>query len=147
PAAFAGDTFVGMERYAADVRDRFQMEVPEFEDLVRQGLLEEKFRRLVTDGISVTPEEVREELLRRNEKIKIQYVLVKPNELESKVTVNDADLAAYFEKNKGRYVVPERRVVRYALEDTNHLQQRTTVTDEELRAAYNQSIDSYRVPN
>src|SRR3989454_1111150 len=50
PAAFVGDSFVGMERYAADVRDRFQMDVPEFEELVRQGLLEEKFRRLVTDG-------------------------------------------------------------------------------------------------
>ena len=147
PAAFVGDSFVGMERYAADVRDRFQMDVPEFEELVRQGLLEEKFRRLVTDGISVTPEEVREELQRRNEKIKIEYVVVKPNELESKIAVSEADLAAYFEKNKGRYVVPERRVVRYALLDTNQLQQRITVTDGELRAAYNESIDRYRVPN
>src|SRR3989441_11321969 len=54
---------------------------------------------------------------------------------------------SYFEKNKGRYVVPERRVVRYALLDTNQLQQRITVTDGELRAAYNESIDRYRVPN
>src|SRR5205807_1718424 len=59
PAAFVGDSFVGMERYAADVRDRFQMDVPEFEELVRQGLLEEKFRRLVTDGITVTDGELR----------------------------------------------------------------------------------------
>src|SRR5207302_1926220 len=112
-----------------------------------QGLLEEKFRRVMTERISVTPKEVREELQRRNEKIKIEYVVVKPNELESKIAVSEADLAAYFEKNKGRYVVPERRVVRYALLDTNQLQQRITVTDGELRAAYNESIDRYRVPN
>src|SRR6266849_5637554 len=147
PAAFVGDSFVGMERYAADVRDRFQMDVPEFEELVRQGLLEEKFRRLVTDGISVTPEEVQQEFRRRNEKAKIEYVLIKPDELESKVGVADAELASYFEKNKARYVVPERRVVRFALLDLNQLRQRISVSDEELRAYYNEHIEVYRIQN
>jgi len=31
------------------------MTVPVFEDLIKQGLLEEKFRRLVTDGVSAGP--------------------------------------------------------------------------------------------
>ncbi len=147
PTAFAGDAFIGRERYAAEVQQRFQMSVPEFEELVREGLLEEKFRRLVSDGISVTPEEVEQEFHRRNEKIKIEYVVVKPDELQSKVAATDADLASFFEKNKARYSVPERRVARYALLALDQLRQRVTVSDQELRAYYNEHIDRYRVQN
>jgi len=147
PSAFTGQNFVGMEQYATEVQLRFDMGVAEFEELIRQGLLEEKFRRLVTDGISVTPEEVQQEFRRRNEKAKIEYVLIKPDELESKVGVADAELVSYFEKNKARYVVPERRVVRFALLDLNQLRQRISVSDEELRAYYNEHIEVYRIQN
>ena len=51
PTAFVGGTFVGNEQYAAQVLERSNMGVPEFEDVVGQGLIEEKFRELVTDGI------------------------------------------------------------------------------------------------
>ncbi len=59
PTAFVGGTFVGNDQYAAQVEAASGMGVPEFEDLVGQGLLEEKFRELVTDGMSVSPAEVR----------------------------------------------------------------------------------------
>jgi len=147
PTAFAGETFVGMDRYAAEVEQRTGLGVAEFEELVRQALLEEKFRRLVTDGISITPEEVQQEFRRRNEKIKIEYVLIKPEELEPKIAASDAELAAYFDQNKARYVVPDRRVVRYASLDLNQLRQRIAVSDEELRAYYNQHINLYRIQN
>ena len=58
---------------------------------------------------------MRDEFRRENEKIKLDYVLIKPDDLQSKVELSDADLAAYFEKNKAQYVVPERRTVDYAL--------------------------------
>jgi len=147
PTAVVGGAFVGMEQYAAEVQQRTGLSVAEFEEAMRQALLEEKFRRLVTAGISVTPEEVQQEFRRRDEKIKIEYVLIKPNELEAKIPVRDTELAAYFQQNKGRYVVPERRVVRYALLDLNQLHQRTSVSEEELRAYYNEHLDLYKVQN
>jgi parvulin-like peptidyl-prolyl isomerase len=39
PTAFNGGTFVGMDRYAAEVQARFQLPVAEFEELIRQSLL------------------------------------------------------------------------------------------------------------
>jgi peptidyl-prolyl cis-trans isomerase D len=147
PTAVVGGAFVGIEQYSLEVQQRTGLSVEEFEELIRQALLEEKFRRLVTDGISVTPDEVQQEFRRRNEKIKIEYVLIKPDALESKVAASEAEPAAYFEKNKARYVVPERRVVRYALLDLNQVRQRATVTDAELRAYYTAHIDVYRIQN
>jgi len=149
PSLFAGDTFLGRERYALELQQRFglDMTISEFEELIRKGLLEEKFRQLVTDGVSVTPDEVAEEFRRRNEKVTIDYVLIDPTQLESKVQVSDADLSAYFEKNKSRYQLPERRSVDYILLDLREVGQRVQVTDQELRAYYNEHIDLYRVQN
>jgi len=39
-----------MDRYSTEVQARFQLTVPVFEELIRQGLLEENSGKLVTDG-------------------------------------------------------------------------------------------------
>ncbi len=145
PTAFTGDTFIGMDRYTAEVQSRFQMSVPEFETEVKNALLQQKFQQLVTDGITASDDEVREEFLRENEKIKLDYVLIKPDDLQSKVEVSDADLAAYFDKNKAKYVVPERRTVDYAILDLAQLRQRSPVTEDEEKAYYQSHIDQYKL--
>jgi len=145
PTAFQGDTFVGMDQYAAAVQDRFQMGVPEFEELVRQSLVEQKFEQLVTDGVSVTPEEVKQEFRWKNEKIKIEYIVVKPDDLQGKIDASDADLAAYFDKNKSKYVVPEKRVVQYITLDPASLASRVSVSDDEQRAYYQSNLDKYHI--
>jgi peptidyl-prolyl cis-trans isomerase D len=145
PTAYAGDTFIGMDKYSTEVQTRFQMTVPEFETEVKKELLQQKFQQLVTDGITVTEDEVREEYLRGNDKIKIDYVIVKPDDLQSKVEASDAELAAYFEKNKGRYVVPERRTVDYATLDFAQLRQRAQVSEDEEKLYYQQHVDAYKL--
>ena len=147
PTAYNGDTFVGMDRYAAEVQARFQMSVPVFEELIRRSLLQEKFRKLVTDGISVGPAELQDEFRYRNEKVKLDYVLIKPEELEAKITPEDAEIKTAYEKNKSKYQVPEKRVVRYALLDVNQIRQNTQISDDELKAEYQRNIQQYQVPN
>ena len=147
PTAYNGDTFVGIDRYAAEVQARFQMAVPVFEELIRQGLLQEKFHKLVTDGISVSPAELQEEFRYRNEKVKIDYALIKPEDLEAKITPDEAEIKAAYEKNKSKYQVPEKRVVRYALLDANQVRQNTEISDDELKVQYQQDIQQYQVPN
>src|SRR3981081_89979 len=145
PTAFSGDTFIGMDKYTTEVQTRFQMTVPEFEAQVKKELLQQKFQQLVTEGIAVTEAELREEYLRGNEKIKIDYVLIKPDDLQSKIDVSDAELAGYFEKNKARYVVPERRTVDYATLDFTQLRQRAQVSEDEEKIFYQQNVESYKV--
>ena len=147
PSAFNGDAFVGMDTYQREVMQRFQLTVPVFEDLVKSGLVEEKFRKLITDGISVSPAEIQEEFRIQNEKVKLDYVSIKPEDLASKVTLDSAQVSAYFDQNKAKYQIPEKRVVRYALVDLMQIRQNTPVTDDELKAIYQQNIQQYEVPN
>ncbi len=147
PGAFVNGAFVGMDRYSTEVQARFQLTVPVFEELIRQGLLEEKFRKRVTDGISVGPGELQDEFRYKNEKIKLNYVVIKPEELAAKINPTDAEIKAEYEKNKSRYQIPEKRVVRYGLLDTAKIQRNIQVSDDQLKVQYQNNIQQYQVPN
>ena len=102
PAAFNGDSPVNVDQYAAIVQQRFQLTVPAFETEIRRELLLEKFQKLVTDGISASPAELKDQFVYQNEKVKLDYVLIKPEDLEGKINPDEAELKAYFEKNKAK---------------------------------------------
>src|ERR1700726_398358 len=147
PTAYNGDTFVGMDRYAAEVQARFQLSVPVFEDLIRQVLLQDKFKKLVTDGISAGPSELQDEFKYKNEKEKLDYAFINPEDLEAKITPDQAEIKAAYEKDRSRYQVPEKRVVRYGLVDLTQLRQNAQISAAELKAQYQQNIQQYEVPN
>ena len=147
PMAFNGGTFIGMDQYTQLVQQRFQMTVAKFEETIREGLLQEKFRKLVTDGISVGPEELKDEYRYKNEKVKLDYALIKPEDLEAKITPTEAEIKAEYDKNKSKYQVPERRSVRYALLDVNQLRQSIQIPDSELKKQYDANKQQYAVPD
>jgi peptidyl-prolyl cis-trans isomerase D len=147
PTAFNGDTFIGVDAYASQVQQRFHMTVSVFEDLVRSSLVEEKFKKLLTDGVSVGPAEIMEEFRYENEKVKLDYVNIKPEELEAKITPDESEIKSYYEQNKAKFQIPEKRVVRYGLLDLAQLRQNTVVTDDELKVVYQANIDQFQVPN
>ena len=97
PTAFNGDTWVGKERYTQEVESRTGMTVTDFEDFVRQQLLEEKFRNILTDGVTVSDTEIAQEYVRRNEKVKIDYALIQTQAtLRPRFIPRDAELSAWF---------------------------------------------------
>jgi peptidyl-prolyl cis-trans isomerase D len=147
PSAFNGGNPIPIDQYTAQVQQRFQMPVATFERLIRESLLEEKFRKLVTDGISVGLAELQDEFRYKNEKVKLDYALIKPEDLESKIPLDEAEIKATYERNKSKYQVPEKRSVRYGLADVNQIRQTIQITDDQLKAQYQQNIQQYQVPN
>jgi peptidyl-prolyl cis-trans isomerase D len=147
PGAFPGGGMANLDAYSSEVQQRFQMGVQEFEELLRRSLLEQKVRRLVTDGLTVSPAEIVEEYRRKNEKVKLEYVVLKPSEMESQVPVTEDQLASYFESHKAKYQLQERRSFRYLLVDVNQLRQVVKPGDAELRAYYDQHIDRFKMQN
>lgn len=146
PTAFQNGQLVQRADYEAQVGQRFQMGVEEFEELVRQSLVQEKVGALVSAGVTVSPDEIAADFRRKNEKIKIDYTVIHPDALESQVQVTDADLSAYYDKNKTKYNVPEQRVVRYVVIDPEQLAAKINISQSELETTYNQHLDSFKVP-
>jgi peptidyl-prolyl cis-trans isomerase D len=146
PDVWSGNTWL-KDRYPTEVETRTGMSVPEFETLLQNEMLTEKFRQLVTDGVVVSAPEVEQEFRWRNEKVKIDYALIKPADLAASIHPTDAELSAWFTKNSSHYQIPEERSARYALLDLSKLRANTQVSDDTLRAYYNSHIDEYKVEN
>ena len=146
PTAWAGGVWQ-KDLYTNEVQTRTGMSVAQFEKALRDEMLTNKFREMVSAGVSVGFEEVQREFRRRNEKVKIEYALIKPADLASTIHPSDAELSAYFAKNSSKYQVPEKRSARYALLDLAKLRTSTQIPDDVLRAYYNQNIDDYKVQN
>lgn len=147
PTAFPGGVWVGAERYAQEVEIRTGMSVPQFEDYVRTAVLVDKFKFLVTDGISVTPQEVESQYRYTNEKIQLDYAEIKPADLQASIDPTDPELAAYFAKNEAQYQVSEKRSAKYALLDLDQLKQTIKISDAEVQAYYENHLADYKVEN
>ena len=145
PDAWAGGVWQ-RDTYTSEIEAR-GLSVQEFEKEVMNGMLTEKFHHIVTDGVTVTPAEIAQQFRWKNEKVKLDYVLISPATLASSINPSDAELAAFYAKNSANYQVPEMRSARYALLNVAALRANTHVTDDELRAYYNQNIAQYKVEN
>jgi peptidyl-prolyl cis-trans isomerase D len=142
----AGGAFIGLERYESILRQNST--TPEqFESTLRGQMLAAKVASFVTAGIAVSDKEVEEEYRRRNEKAVLSYFVIDPAKLESKVpTISDQDLQTYFDKNKARYTIPEKRKSKYAFVDMVKYRVEMTADDNELQEFYNEHAEEYRLP-
>jgi peptidyl-prolyl cis-trans isomerase D len=138
-------SFIGMDHYQDVIYQQTGMSVPEFEAELRQRLLQDKIRSVVTDGVEVTPQEVMQEFQHRNAKAKIEYVLFDPSQFIKGVKVSPEALEAFFKKNPDRYKLPEQRKIRYVMIDPDSVRGQVKVTDEEARQYYTQHLSDYRI--
>jgi peptidyl-prolyl cis-trans isomerase D len=144
PSAQGGNT----DQYRQEVEQRTGgLTVAAFEEQIRKWILREKFAQLVTDGVTVSPEELEREFRKRNDKITIEYAIVSPDALLGQINPSDSELTAYFEKNRAKYQVPERRLIRFAQLTDADVRSRVQVTDEDLRAYYNEHLARFQLQN
>lgn len=143
PQLWPGGTFAGKEAYSQYLASQ-NMTIPEFEETLRSQILQARLDTLALEGTIVTPQEVEAEFRRRNEAIKVQTVGVNPAIVRSRVTVNDAELEAFFEKNKSSYRVPEKRSFLIFALDEAQVGATVQVPEAQLREMYAQQQDRFR---
>ncbi|HKZ40319.1 MAG TPA: SurA N-terminal domain-containing protein, partial [Candidatus Hodarchaeales archaeon] len=132
-------------RYEAILKQN-GMTVQQFEDDVREEIIQDKLRNLITDSVTISDKEIEEEFRKRNEKAKVSYVEFEPSMYTKSISIQDADLKAYYDQNKENYRVPEKRKVRYLFIDTGSLRNSIQVSDAEVRNYYQQNLSNYQLP-
>ena len=138
--------FVGAQGYQQILQREFNLTIPQFEELVRRQVLLTKLLHWVTAGVTVSPADVEQEYRHRQEQARIEFVAFRPENFARTLTPAEDDLRAFYEKNRDRYQVPERRSVRFVAVDAVELQRRLQVTRAELEDYYQRHRDNYRLP-
>jgi len=145
PAFQSRGRFLGAEEIRRQLALQGRRE-DEFTESVREELMARRLEELITDGVHVSDQEAEREFRRRNERVKVEYVLVDAAPFRAQVQVDEAEVAARFQAQREGYRIPERRVLGYVLLDPAALQGQAPVTDGEIEAFYRENDRQFQQP-
>lgn len=144
---FPNGKFVGGTAYAGFVRQQFRRTVPEFErEILYDYTIQLRLRRMVTDSVTVSPEEVKDRFHRENDTVRIEWTAIDSDELRSEVDVPAEQLQEYFDSNKLRYRHPERRRLKVMTVGPEASASQHEVTDSEIQVYYTQNQYRFEQP-
>src|SRR5450755_723890 len=144
---FPGGNFIGQQQYD-DLLQGANLTRAKFEDAVANDILVTKLQALVAGSASVSENDIREQFIKQNSKVKFDYAVLKQDDLRKGLHPADEELKAYYEGHKASYAnsVPEKRKVKYAVIEASKAEARVQVTQDDLRTYYQDHRDQYRVP-
>ena len=132
--------WIGDEEYRT-ILLRNGLDVVSFEESIVDDLLVERVTGLITESIAVSDREVEDAYQRQSEKVRFDFVQIRPTayRLEVDGEVTDADIRAAYDADPDAYRLPEQRRVSYALVDTEGLRNSVEISADALLAEYQAS--------
>lgn len=144
---FPGGNFIGEQKYK-DLITSQGISVQDFEKDVRDGLQLDRLQSLITGGVTVSDNAVREAYRKQGLKVKFDYAVVNADDIKKTLNPSDSELEAFFKNNAARYAsaVPEARKLSYIAFDASNLPGgRPQISDADIQAYYNQHLAEYKV--
>ena len=144
---FPGGNFIGQTEYE-DMLQRANLTPAKFEEAVGNDILLTKLQAFISGSANVSENEIHEQFLKQNAKVKFDYAVLKQDDLRKGLHPTDEELKAFYESHKQTYAnsIPEKRKVKYAVVETGKAEAGVEVTPDDLRSYYDQHRDQYRVP-
>ena len=143
---FPDGQYVGDDKYTSFVQESMGTTVPEFENRLKTELVLGKLQSMVTAAAEVPADEIQREFVKRNTKVKLQYAVIKADQVAASVKPNGAEIKAYYEQHKAQYSspLPEKRKARYIVVDIAKLQDQVKPSYDDLTRFYNDNKEQYR---
>src|SRR5581483_6618916 len=146
---FPHGKFIGEEAYANLISERLNMSVGQFADNVKNEIAIRRLQSLITAGVTVGDNEVRDSYRKQNIKIKFDYAVVSSDDLLKTINPSDSELQAFFKANAARYAsaVPEERKITYFAFTPNDVPGGIPQpTQQQIEQYYNSHKAEYSVP-
>jgi peptidyl-prolyl cis-trans isomerase D len=145
---FPDGQYIGDARYAELISDQLQMTVEKFESEIKQQIMADRLRDLITGGIIVSDAEVRDADLKQDTKIKFQYAVLSADDLRKTINPTDTELETFYKQNAAKYkdADPEARKIQYVnITDTDIPGGKPQIAQAEIQQYYNQNQQQYHV--
>src|ERR1700722_4190259 len=147
---FPNGQFIGEDGYANFVQNYFRTSIQDFESQLKKELEINRLQAMVTGGITVSNQDVRDAYRQQGAKIKFDYAVINSEDLRKQINPTDAELQAFFKQNAARYkdAIPETRKLAYiALNQTDVPSGAPAVTDQQVEQYYQGHQKDYQVPD
>jgi peptidyl-prolyl cis-trans isomerase D len=145
PQLFQDGKFAGRDAYASVLAEQ-NLGIQEFERMVRNEILRSRLTALVASGVVVTPDEVEQAFRLKDEKVKLEYLVIAPAKLRGQVKVSPEEVANLYKTNEAAYRLPEKRKFQMLVVDEAKVASSITLPEAELRRAYESEKERFRMP-
>jgi peptidyl-prolyl cis-trans isomerase D len=137
--------FIGYENYKR-ILEWNRISVSKFEESIKQDIIIEKVIKVVTAGITITPEELWETYKNKNESAKMEYVIAETDKIELETEPSSSETQEHFENNKEKYTIPERREAAVVFFRTEDLKNEIELTEAEIESYYKENESQFEDP-
>src|SRR6201996_2946377 len=148
-ALFPGGQFIGEDKYADFVSNYFHTSIADFESQVKKEIEINRLEAMVTGGVTVSDQDVRDAYRQQGTKIKFDYAVINSEDLRKQINPTDAELQAFFKQNAARYkdAIPENRKLAYiALKQSDVPASGPAVGNEQVESYYQAHQKDFQVP-
>ncbi len=145
---FPNGQYIGDDAYMNFVQSAFQTSRADFESQVKSDMELNRLQALITGGVTVSDNAVREAYRVQGTKVKFDYAVISADELRKTVNPVDSELQAFFKQSAAKYAtaIPETRKIQYVAFDPSNLPGgKPQVSDADVQAYYNAHQDQYQV--
>jgi peptidyl-prolyl cis-trans isomerase D len=146
-AFFPGGKWIGADKYK-EMLINGGTTVENFERDVRLDLMQRKLINMIGANATVPDSEIEQAYKDENTKVKIQYAVLKLDDITKTIKPTDTELKAFYDANLARYTnsIPEKRQIKYFLVSEKSIADKVTVDPGEIQRAYSANQEGYRVP-
>ncbi len=120
--SFPTDSSLARTATRTSCQNYFHTSIQDFETQVKKEIEINRLEAMVTGGITVSDQDVRDAYRQQGTKIKFDYAVINSEDLRKQINPTDAELQAFFKQNAARYkdAIPETRKLAYiALNQTD----------------------------
>jgi len=137
--------FIGYEEYEK-ILNRSRTSISEFEGSLEEEIILNKLIKVLTAGITFTPEELWENYKKNNETAKVEFVILENDKVELEEEPSSIEAQEYFEMNKKKYIIPEKREAELVFFKTEALKKEIELTEPEIEEYYKENQPQFEEP-
>lgn len=143
PAFQVDDEFIGYDAYRNFIQQGLKEQVGEFEQKYKEELLAQKLINFINQTVKITEEELINLYRIQNERVKISYVTISPDNYIDKVELSEDELKNYYDSNKNNYNSPQQRKIKYLKLTHTDFEKDISITEDEVKAFYDTFKNEY----
>lgn len=145
---FPDGRYIGDQAYTDFVAQNLNMTTEKFESEIKEQIVSDRLRDLITAGVTVSPAEVQDAYRKQATKIKFTYAVLSADDLRKTINPTDPELEAFFKQNAARYrdAIPETRKLQYILvTDKDIPGGKPQISEAAIQQYYDQNQQQYHV--
>ncbi|HEX8845324.1 MAG TPA: SurA N-terminal domain-containing protein [Pyrinomonadaceae bacterium] len=114
-------------------------DVTRYEESIRDELIADKMRSLITASVTISEDELQSTFERRNTIFDLVYVPIAVDKVAERINPTDQELRDYYEQNKNAFnvTVPQKKI-RYIFVSQDKQYEKVQIPEEKIRTAFEQ---------